>query len=49
MDGCAEILILESLEMLLLFPESGTLEKEKSLLRFKLNQRRNKLEAKHSK
>lgn len=43
MNKQIEKLILEALEMLLLFPEGGTLEKEKSLLRFKLNQAREKI------
>ena len=38
-----EALILEALEMLLIFPESRTLEREKSLLIFKINQARIKI------
>lgn len=43
MNKETEMLVLEALEMLLFFPEANCLEREKSLLRFKLNQRRNKL------
>jgi hypothetical protein len=46
MDNKTEMLILEALEMLLIFPESRTLQKEKSLLIFKLNQARSRLDKK---
>jgi hypothetical protein len=43
MNEETELLILESLEMILLFPEPYALEKQKSILRLKLNQQREKL------
>lgn len=43
MNKKTELLILEALEMLLIFPESHNLEREKSLLIMKINQHREKL------
>ena len=45
MDKKTELLILEALEMLLIFPEARSLEREKSLLIMKLNQQREKSSA----